>query len=287
MSRRAVLFCLGLAAAACSSVLPTQPGETPTAPGTSAVSYTAVGASDAIGYGSSVTCVPFTDCPNGKGYVQLIAGRLRADGKTVKVLNLGVPGSTVSREFQTLGQQFGIDVLTNFLDNEIPFVATDSTVVTVFAGGNDVNAVARAARSGIGGSDVSGYIRTMRQSFARDLKALVGGIRDRAPSARIVMFNLPNLAALPYSAGLSLTDKRVVQEIAVGFSAEVNAFGAQGALVVDLMCDASFYQSSRYSADGFHPNDTGYARMAEVAYPAVSAGQASAPKASCSQMTTF
>lgn len=264
---------------------PTQPAEPP--PPANVVNYTAVGASDAIGYGASVVCLPFSDCPTGKGYVQLINGRLKADGKTVSFLNLGLPGGVVGPETQALGNQLGQEILTNFLENEVPFVATGSTVVTVFAGGNDANTVAKAVRAGRGGSDVAAYIRTQRQNFARDLKALVSGIRSRAPGVRIVFLNLPNLAAVPYSATATLAEKRVIQDIAVGFSAEVNALSADGVLVVDLMCDAALYQAGNYSSDGFHPNDAGYQRMADLAYPAVSTGQAAAPRSTCSQMTVY
>lgn len=282
----AAAWCLVLAMSGCSTQSPTEPGGTSTAP-KSEVNYTAVGASDAIGYGSSSVCVPFTDCPNGKGYVQLISQRLRSDGKTVKLLNLGVPGGVLGRELQALGNQLGLGILTNFLDNEVPFVASDSTVVTVFAGGNDVNTVARAVKAGLGGSDPNGYILTMRQGFAKDLKALVSGVRGRSPATRIVMLNLPNLAALPYSAPLTLAEKRVMQDIAVGFSSEINALTADGVLVVDIMCTASFYDAGAYSSDGFHPNDIGYQRMADLAYPAVSNGQAVTPKSSCSQMAVY
>src|ERR1041384_3905669 len=55
---------------ACATTSPTAPGGNQTPSNT--VSYSAVGASDAIGYGSSVPCIPFADCSGGKGYVQLI-----------------------------------------------------------------------------------------------------------------------------------------------------------------------------------------------------------------------
>jgi len=53
------------------------------------------------------------------------------------------------------------------------------------------------------------------------------------------------------------------------------------------MCDARFYQPGSYSSDGFHPNDTGYAYLTELIYPVASTGTASAPRASCAQMTIF
>ena len=45
----------------------------PTAPPAAgaAIFYAAVGASDATAHGGSIECVPFVDCPNGTGYVQV------------------------------------------------------------------------------------------------------------------------------------------------------------------------------------------------------------------------
>jgi lysophospholipase L1-like esterase len=277
---------LGLAlSSGCNLANPTEPSEPPVSP--NVVSYTAIGASDATGFGSSAFCVPFIPCPNGKGYVQLLNNRLKSDGKTVTLLNLGLPGAVLGPEIQSLGNQLGRDILSNFLDNEVPFVGTDSTLVTVFAGGNDVNTVGAAVEAGFGGADPLGYVQARTAGFARDLAAMMDGIKARAPKARVVVLNLPNLAGLPYAAGYPTAKKKALQDIAVRFSAEVNKLTAKGALVVDIMCDGGFYQPNMYSGDGFHPNDAGYARMAEVAYPAVSTGANSQPRSSCSYMKLY
>ena len=276
--------------AACSTVnTPTDPTTPPSSTPTPAntYSYTAVGASDAICYGSSNVCFPFDQCPDGKGYVQLIRNRLKDSGKTVSFLNPSVPGGVLSPEIQGIGNALGRGIPNNFIDNEGPFVAKDSNLVTVFAGGNDVNTIGAAIDAGYGGSNVDSYIQTRVQGFGRDMKALIGIIKGRAPQARIVVLNLPNLAAMPYASGYTLLQKRTLQTIAVGFSAQINALTADGALVVDLMCDPTFYQSNIYSSDGFHPNDTGYSRMADVVYAPASTGVASPPKSSCSQMTLY
>jgi lysophospholipase L1-like esterase len=147
--------------------------------------------------------------------------------------------------------------------------------------------VGSALEAGQGGSNPNGFIQTQTQNFARDLNALVTGIRGRAPDARIVILNLPNMAALPYSAGLSLQKKQVFQLLSVSFSAQINALAAQNVLVVDLMCDTQIYQPGMFSSDGFHPNDAGYARLAALAFGAASTGASSAPKASCGQMTLY
>ena len=276
-----VLLAVG---AACSSSNPTGPSDPLPA---NVVNYTAIGASDAIGVGSSAVCLPFTPCPDGKGYVQLLERRLKADGKTVTLLNLGLPGGVVGPEIQALGNDLGRGVLTNFLDNEVPFVASDATLVTVFAGGNDVNTIGAAVEAGYGGVDPLGYVMARTAGFARDLKKMMDGIKARSPRARIVILNLPNLAGLPYAAGYSTTRKRGLQNIAVRFSAEINKLTSQGATVIDVMCDGGFYQANRYSSDGFHPNDAGYARMAEVAYTPATTGSAPLPQADCSFMKLY
>jgi lysophospholipase L1-like esterase len=282
---RLPLLVLALAAAGACDLLknPNDPDPIPA----NVVNYTAVGASDAIGFGSSVVCVPFTDCPNGAGYVQILARHFKSDGKTTTLLNLGIPGAVLSPEIQAIGNTLHRDILTNLLDNELPFVSKDSTVVTIFTGGNDANTIGAALDAGLGGSDPNGYLQQRVANFGRDLKKLTDGIHERAPQARIVVLNLPNLAALPYASGYSLAQKRGLQQIAVAFSAQMNNLRSGGALIVDLMCNPGFYQAGIYSGDGFHPNDSGYALMADVAYPAMSSGTAPPPQASCAQMTLF
>lgn len=282
-----LLFALA-AGSACDLNTTTQPSAPATPGATTAVSYTVVGASDAVGYGSSVPCVPFTDCPDGRGYAQLLNKRLRADGREVSYLNLGLPGGVLGPETQAIGNQIGKDILTNFLENEMPFVAKDATLVTVFAGGNDANTIGAALEDGLGGSDPNAYLAARVARFGADLKTLMSGIKSRAPSARIVMLNLPNLAALPYASSYSTAKKRTLQTISVQLSARINALRtSDGALIVDLMCDAAIYQPNTYSSDGFHPNDAGYAHLADVMYGPATTGQAPPPSASCSQMTLY
>jgi lysophospholipase L1-like esterase len=283
--KRFALFSLFLTVSACGVI--TNPAS-PVDPGsTSAIVYAAIGASDANGVGSTVPCLPYTSCPAGTGYVQEISRRYTSAGKTVSLQNLGVPGAVLSKTIQDIGNQLNRGIAINFLNDEMPFVKTDSTLVTIFAGGNDANTLAAAAKAGYGGSDANGWLNTQIQKFGTDMAALVTGIRARAPKARILILNLPNLAALPYSSGLSLTDKRSLQSIAAGLNTQVNATIAQGATVVDMMCDSRLYNSSIFSSDGFHPNDTGYALFADLLYSAAATTASTAPKSSCSYMSVY
>lgn len=266
--------------AACSK------GGTPTSPtpdtATTAVFYTAIGASDGIGFGGSAPCFPFADCPNGTGYVQILARRLAEGGRAVTLRNLSIPGAVMNRATQDLATSLGRDIPGNFVEHESGFVPTNTTHVTIFAGGNDANNIALAARSR-GGSDPNGYVDGHIRQWGTDLEDLVARIRSRAPTARIVALNLPNLAASPYLASNPVADKRLMQRVAVGLTDRVNALVARNVLVVDLICDARLYLPSNYASDGFHPNDGGYAVFAELALPALRDGTSRTPSTTCAQ----
>ncbi len=257
----------------------------PPAPG-SAIVYSAVGASDALGVGSSVECVPYADCTNGTGYVQVAVRQLRNQGFTVTLRNGGIPTAVIGPDFQSLGRQYNRVIAGNFIVDEMPFVKSDSTVVTIFAGGNDVNTITAALGGGAGAGDQPGFIDSQVRAFGNDYATLLGGVRTIASSARIVVLNLPNLAGLPFLANASLPQRQAAQRAAVGMTTTViNPLLSQGVIVVDLMCDARAYQSSNYSSDGFHPNDAGYAWIGDEVQRAVTQSAYRAPRASCSQMT--
>jgi lysophospholipase L1-like esterase len=274
------------AAAACHE----KGGDSPTGPGpipqpSSTITYVAIGASDAIAIGSSAPCLPFVDCPQGRGYVQVAARELKARGFTVNLTNLGVPATVLSRRIQDLAGQYGRTILGNFLEQQAPFVPPAATFVTIFAGANDVDSIVAALGGGAGGSDQVGYINSQIQAFGQDFSTLLGAVRDKAPTARIAVLNLPNMAGMPRHANASLQQRRAEQMLSVGITTQViNAQAASGVLVVDMMCDPRSYEASTYSSDGFHPSDAGYAWMAaEVVAASTTAYKP--PASGCSQMT--
>jgi len=275
-----------LSAAACGAV------KSPTTPEPSVTSnvavYSAIGASDANGVGSSVPCLPYTTCPEGKGYVQEIVRRLKASGKAVTLQNLGVPGAVLSPAMQNLGNQLNRGIAINFLQDEAPYVRTDSTLVTIFAGGNDANTLGSALKAGLGGSNTTAWATQQINAFAADMAALVSAVKARAPKARIVILNLPNLAAMPYSTGNTAAEKQILQQIAVGLNAGINATASQGAIIVDMMCDSRLYSASIFSSDGFHPNDSGYSLFADLIYAVTpTTSLTTSPKSSCNFMTLY
>jgi lysophospholipase L1-like esterase len=279
-----LLSCAAILTAAC------QPNKSPSAPSpppeaNSTINYTAIGASDALGIGSSVECFPYVDCPNGRGYVQEATRQLKAKGFMVNLSNLGIPTAVIGRDFQDLGAKYGRPSVANFIDSEAPFVNSATTLVTIFAGANDVNTVTSALGQGAGAPDQAGYITTQVKAFGDDYATLLKMTRDRAPSARIIAVNLPNMAGMPFLTAASLQQRQAAQKLSVGMTTTVvNPLTSQGVLVVDLMCDPRALQASTYSGDGFHPSDTGYAWIAAEVVAAATTGYKS-PPISCSNMT--
>jgi lysophospholipase L1-like esterase len=289
MNRRlliAALLALFGSGIACSKSDDSPTGPSP-GPSEGPIFYTAIGASDGIGFGSSAPCIPFDpDCIEGRGYVQSLARSLKATGREFRWQNLSFPGAVLSPAIFDLSASIGREIESisgNFLERQAPFVRAETTHVTIFAGGNDANVIAQAVLAGRGGSDPTGYIDQQVRQWGTDLADLVAQIRTRAPNARIVALNMINLAGAPYIASRPQSERSIMQRIAVGISDQVNALTGRNVLVVDLMCDARLYQTSSYSSDGFHPGDTGYAVFAELALPALRDGANNAPNTNCAQ----
>lgn len=282
--------CLVFSAAGCGVFddddSPTAPSPSaaigPPAPG-AAVQYTALGASDALGAGSSVPCLPFTPCENGTGYVAVLARQLRA-ARQVTLLNMGIPAAVLSPAVEAVARQFGREVTGNFVERQMPFVPESATLVTIFGGGNDANVIGDAMEQGAAGSDVSGYIERQARAFGGDFDRLVAGVRSRAPQAFIIIVNVPNMGLLPYAGRYPLEHRRVLQSLSVAFTREANRQGGRGVVVLDAMCDAALYAPSNFSSDGFHPNDAGYLHLANRLAAIVNGGGA-APAGSCPSMT--
>ena len=282
-----VAGCLALLAA-CSRLGDDLNPNAPTPPPTqgSTIAYTAIGASDANGVGSSVLCVPFTDCSNGMGYVPVAVRTLRSQGFTVNHLNLGVATAVISRDFQTLAGQYNHFVAGNFIEQEMPFVQTTANVVTMFAGLNEVNLLTAALGGGAGGTDPNGFMDRQVQTFGTNYATLLAGVKTRAGAPRLVALNVPNAAALPYLVRATQAQRQAAQRITVAMTRTVvNVLTAQNVVIVDLMCDARSYQAANYSSDGLHPNDAGYAFIASEVVRAITTSSYPAPQTSCSAMT--
>ena len=89
-----------------------------------------------------------------------------------------------------LGRQYGKEIFGNFIEGEMPFIPADATLVTIFAGANDVNVITAALGGGAAGSgDRGAYIDQQVRNFGNDFTTLLAGIRDdgRVAPAIIVL----------------------------------------------------------------------------------------------------
>jgi lysophospholipase L1-like esterase len=253
--------------------------------------YTAIGASDAVGVGSSHPCKT-PSCPGGTGYVPDIARLLAQTGATVTLTDLGISGAFIGPDFAMLRQQLSACAgspgpVYDFITNEVPQVPGTTNVMTIFAGGNDTNVVVQALLCGFGGSTEStqeAYIDGKTTAFGSDYAALLAGVRQRAPGVRIAVANLPNFAGVPAFVNLPEPVRAMLQATSVGFDDEViNKLVARGIPVVDLLCDPRSYDPANFSSDGFHPNDAGYAILAAALAPVLEGKSIPPPRAHCPQ----
>jgi lysophospholipase L1-like esterase len=281
---RIAVAAVGLSVYGCSK---SGSAESPIAPSTgSRIVYTAIGASDANGVGSSVQCLPFTECPAGMGYVQVATRQLQGQGFTVSLTNFGIPTAVIGRGFESLAVRYGRTIAGNFIDHEMPFVPKDTTVATIFAGVNEVNTITTALGAGAGGTNADGYIDEQVRLFGADYATLIEGVRSRAGQPRIVILNVPNAGAMPYLAGAPLAQRQAAQRTAVAMSRTVvNRLASSSVFIIDAMCDPRSYQPNLFSSDGLHPNDAGYANIAANVVRAITSASYPAPQDSCSSMT--
>ena len=182
------------------------------------LTYVAIGASDAVGIGASN---PETD-----GWVPRLGARL---GSNVRVVNLGVSGSTLS---QALQEQLG------------PALDAQPDVITVWLAVNDLNA------------------RVPLEQYAASLDSLLGQLETT--HARVLVGNVPDLAALAAYRG---TDPEPLRAEVDSWNAVIAETAARhGATPVDLYARwQEIAEHPEYlSADGFHPSSEGYQALADV-----------------------
>ena len=260
------IWTLGWGLTACSPPAVVVPSSTPL------TRYVALGASDAVGFNASISCdgpanaagtrpqrsEPL-DCPNGTGYVPRLARLLPGQ---VELINLGRSGAVLSPAMQAL--RAGIPA--NVLQDQVPRIPPDATLITIWVGGNDTNAIVLAAAQR---EDPLAFIERQIQQFAADYQTLLQAVRARAPQARLAVANLPNFALIPLGQQQPSGLRQLLALVSVSLSQRaINPLSQQGIPVVDLLCDPRSYRRESFFpgplADGFHPNDRGYADLAEA-----------------------
>jgi lysophospholipase L1-like esterase len=192
-------------------------GSSPSQPGTAAVVYAAIGASDALGVGAF---------PPSRGYVFQLADRMGGVAADVRLHNLGVSGVRIDR----------------YLSEMLPqAIALDPTVVTVWAGPNDL----------IGGTDPT--------QFGLALDQLVAELRART-RALVFVGDVPDLTRAPlfqFDPDPDVTAPRIA-----AFNARIRSVAAaRGAVLVGL--SALPTDGDMFSIDGFHPSNRGHTMIAD------------------------
>jgi lysophospholipase L1-like esterase len=152
-----------------------------------------------------------------------------------RLVNLGISGAKVA----------------DAIDQELPVaVDVDPDLVVVWIAVNDL----------IGGTPLPEY--------ERGLDLLLGDLAGRT-RARVFVANVPNLSALPGAAGL---DRAAVAALIGDWNAAIErAVTRNNATLVDLASSwQELVENPQYvSADGFHPSDDGYRRLAELFWDAL------------------
>jgi hypothetical protein len=106
------------------------------------------------------------------GYVPVTVRALKAQGFTVTSQNGGIPTTVIGRDFGALGAMYGRIIVGSMIDTQMPFVQTNATVVTIFAGVNEILTIRSALGGGAGGSDPNEFIDAQVRAFANDYATL-------------------------------------------------------------------------------------------------------------------
>jgi len=231
-------------------------------------------------------------CPGGTGYVPVLAQLLTAGNVQISLFDLGISGAVIGPDIKAdTALCFGAPG--DFITNELPVVNTKSNIVTVFAGGNDTNAiVACAVGIAMGGGNPTPFINAEIAKFAADYAALIAGIKAASPPGVIIIVaNLPNFALIPVGTTQPAAVRALLDQVSTTLDSTIinPSAGVTVSAVVDTLCDPRSYLMGNFSADGFHPNATGYALLAQLyhnQYIAVRLGTPVAPMASCPPFST-
>ncbi|MFN8532998.1 MAG: GDSL-type esterase/lipase family protein [Dehalococcoidia bacterium] len=185
----------------------------------------AIGASDSVGVGASD--------PARTGWVPQLHQKLPPD---TRLINLGISGAKVA----------------DALSQELPVALdVDPDDVVVWIAVNDL----------LG--------ETPLPDYERDLDLLLGALTGRT-RARVYVANVPNLGALPNAPGLAassgINPARIARAVGEWNDVIARVVARHNATLVDLSAGwQELAENPGYiSADGFHPSDDGYARLADL-----------------------
>jgi lysophospholipase L1-like esterase len=185
------------------------------------VLYMAVGASDAVGVGA----IPLTH-----GYVYRIEDGLQDRGKSVRLLNLGIPDA----DLNTIAEAVRVGALR---------LGARPDLVTIWVGANDI----------IDGVD--------RSDFEAELAKLLDDLRDKT-KAFIVIADIPDLTQLPrFRAN---PQKSVNRERIAAFNDAIERQADKHHVPVVKLSEEPVEDRYVSDIDGFHPSDEGHRRIANL-----------------------
>jgi acyl-CoA thioesterase-1 len=189
------------------------------------ISYVALGDSSCVGVGAG----------RGGGYPERLASRLRQQGLSVGLSNVGMSGAVIR------------DVFTSQVKRA---VATQPTLITLGIGTNDL------------------WRGTSLEDFRDDLERIAK--RLKPTGASLVIVNVPDMALAPVAR---MVPSQLYEGRIEPFNEAIWATArAHGMHVVDLYSASQEFIPKRpdfFSWDGFHPSEAGYEQWADLMLPTV------------------
>ena len=202
----------------------------PTDSSTNALKYVAIGASDAVGVGTSQ--------PAKEGWVPKFASLINAR----QTLNLGRSGSCLSDAMR--------EQLPKALQQK-----SDRLVVTIWLAVNDFNQQLLKP--------------SILSSYRSNLDKMLSQLREKLhPNTRILVGNIPDLAQVSIYAAFGVPTTLLAAQVKQWNDMIAEIVQAHQCELVDLY--AHWNELARHpeyiSLDGFHPSAQGYTRLAEIFY---------------------
>ncbi len=224
--------------------------------------YVAMGDSITYGVGASVKCQAFPAhpvdieeyCPDGTSYAVMTARALRKAGVAGRFMNLGISGAHVEQA----------------IDEEVPYLPADATLVTLYIGTNDSRAV-RFPKTAVA---------EVVDKFEQHFNELLTMIHEKAPKARVVLINFPNEKYLAASYHIPDTVLPLYNETSQILARFIDSHYPRYA-VVDTVCMRASYDAGLRYKGTVHPNDKGDAILARRVVRTILAKNPPAPPASC------
>jgi len=238
-------------------------GVTPATPAPEGL-YVAMGDSITFGQGVTDNCQSFAThpvdiasaCPDGKSYAALVALAMRKAGIAGRFMNLGISGATVDW----------------VIDDEMPYLPAETTLVTLYVGTNDARFVRRT------GMSVAENVKQYESQYEK----LLGMIHTRAPEARIVLVNIPNYQTINAEGNFAEKDPNDLERF--GATSQIFTKFVDGHYphypVADTICQAYSYDMGVHFNKSAHPNEAGSALLADAVIHAIT-DKPAAPPSKC------